>query len=303
MPELPDIVVYVEALERVVLGRTVMGARITSPFLLRSAGVEPPELNGRTVTAIRRLGKRIVIALDDDLFAVLHLMIAGRLHWKRARAPIPKRSGLAALDFDQGTLLVTEAGTKHRASLHLVRGAPAVAALDPGGLEVLSSSLEAFGAALTRESHTLKRALTDPHLFSGIGNAYSDEILHAARLSPLTLTSRLSDEEIARLYQATRRTLNDWTEHLRAELGGEGFPEHVTAFRPAMAVHGRYRKPCPVCGAPVLRIRYAENEVNYCATCQTGGRVLADRALSRLLREDWPRSLEAWEERLGTGGS
>jgi formamidopyrimidine-DNA glycosylase len=303
MPELPDIVLYVEALERVVLGRRVAGARITSPFLLRSAGVEPLELNGRTVTAIRRLGKRIVIALDDELFAVLHLMIAGRLHWKQAGAPIPKRSGLAALDFDEGTLVVTEAGTKHRASLHLVRGAPAVAALDPGGLEVLGASLEAFGAALTRESHTLKRALTDPHVFSGIGNAYSDEILHAARLSPLTLTSRLSDEETARLYQATRSTLHEWTERLRAELeGGEGFPEHVTAFRPGMAVHGRYRKPCPVCGAPVLRIRYAENEVNYCAICQTGGRVLADRALSRLLREDWPRSLEAWEERLGPGG-
>ena len=227
---------------------------------------------------------------------VLHLMIAGRLHWKPAGAPIPRRAGLAAVDFPNGTLLLTEAGTKHRASLHILRGAAALAAHDPGGLDVLAATLEQFQSALTRESHTLKRALTDPHLLDGIGNAYSDEILHAARLSPLRLTGQITPEESERLFHAVRHTVTSWMARLRAETG-EAFPEKVTAFRDGMAVHGRFRKPCPVCGSPVQRIRYAENEVNYCATCQTGGRLLADRSLSRLLKQDWPRSLEEWEER------
>ncbi len=300
MPELPDIVVYLEALERRIPGRPLLRCRITSPFLLRSAGVQPAELESRAVVGLRRLGKRIVIAFECDLAAVIHLMIAGRLHWKPPSAQIPRRNGLAAFDFAEGSLLVTEAGTKHRASLHLVRGSVGIAALDPGGLEVLSATLQEFKDVLTVESHTLKRTLTDPKLFSGIGNAYSDEILHAARLSPLTLTSRLSDEEVARLYRATQETLQTWTARLRAETG-TSFPEKVTAFRPAMAVHGRYRLPCPVCAAPVQRIRYAENEVNYCPRCQTGGKVLADRALSRLLKTDWPRSLDEWEERFRPG--
>ncbi len=300
MPELPDIVVYLEALERRIPGRPLLRCRITSPFLLRSAGVQPAELEGRAVVGLRRLGKRIVIAFEGDLAAVIHLMIAGRLHWKPPSAQIPRRNGLAAFDFAEGSLLLTEAGTKHRASLHLVRGSVGIAALDPGGLEVLSATLQEFKDVLTVESHTLKRTLTDPKLFSGIGNAYSDEILHAARLSPLTLTSRLSDEEVARLYRATQETLQTWTARLRAETG-TSFPEKVTAFRPAMAVHGRYRLPCPVCAAPVQRIRYAENEVNYCPRCQTGGKVLADRALSRLLKTDWPRSLDEWEERFRPG--
>ncbi len=300
MPELPDIVVYLEALERRIPGRPLLRCRITSPFLLRSAGVQPAELEGRAVVGLRRLGKRIVIAFEGDLAAVIHLMIAGRLHWKPPSAQIPRRNGLAAFDFAEGSLLLTEAGTKHRASLHLVRGSVGIAALDPGGLEVLSATLQEFKDVLTVESHTLKRTLTDPKLFSGIGNAYSDEILHAARLSPLALTSRLSDEEVGRLYRATQETLQTWTARLRAETG-TGFPEKVTAFRPAMAVHGRYRLPCPVCAAPVQRIRYAENEVNYCPRCQTGGKVLADRALSRLLKTDWPRSLDEWEERFRPG--
>jgi formamidopyrimidine-DNA glycosylase len=251
---------------------------------------------GRVVTGLSRLGKRIVIELDGEVFLVLHLMIAGRLHWKVAGAALPKRRGLAAFDFSTGTLTLTEAGTRQRASLHLAAGSAELAALDPGGIDVLQADLTAFHKALTRENHTLKRALTDPRILSGIGNAYSDEILHAARLSPLALTQRLPAEDIARLHHATRETLLAWLERLRSRTG-DGFPEKVTAFREGMAVHGRYRQPCPVCGAPVQRIRYAENEANYCARCQTGGRILMDRALSRLLNDDWPRSLEEWEER------
>ena len=296
MPELPDIVLYLEALKPRILGARLERLRIPSPFLVRS--VDPPHsaVEGRTVEGLARLGKRVVIELDGELSVVLHLMIAGRLHWKDAGAALPKRRGLAAFDFTTGTLLLTEASTKHRASLHLVRGRPALAALDPGGLDVLTADLHAFRAALIRENHTLKRALTDPRLFSGIGNAYSDEILHAARLSPLALTGKLDDAEIARLHRATHDTLTAWVECLRAETGA-GFPENVTAFREGMAVHGRYGQPCVACGAPVQRIRYAENEANYCARCQTNGKVLADRAFSRLLKDDWPRSLEEWEER------
>jgi len=296
MPELPDIVIYIEALERRILGRRLIRCRIINPFVLRSAGVQLAELEGRGVLELRRLGKRIVIRFEDDLAAVIHLMIAGRLHWKPPDAHLSRRNGLAAFDFAEGSLLLTEAGSKHRASLHLVRGAAAVDALDPRGLELAASTLQQFKDALTRENHTVKRTLTDPKVFSGIGNAYSDEILHAARLSPLALTSRLADEEIAQLFRAVRETLETWTARLREETG-DGFPEKVTAFRPAMAVHGRYRLPCPVCAAPVQRIRYAENEVNYCPRCQTGGKLLADRALSRLLKTDWPRSLDEWEER------
>jgi len=302
MPELPDIVVYLEALQSRVVGERLERLRIASPFLLRSIEPRPEELAGRVVRRVARLGKRIVFGFDDDYFVILHLMIAGRLRWKQPGAPIPGRLGLAAFDFPAGTLLLTEAGSKHRASLYLARGAAGLAAHDPGGIDVLAADLGAFRATLTRESHTLKRALTDPRLVSGVGNAYSDEILHAAKLSPLKLTTQLTAEEVERLHHATRDTLLTWIERLR-KATGNGFPEGVTAFREEMAVHGRYRKPCPVCGSPVQRIRYAENEVNYCATCQTGGRVLADRALSRLLQEDWPRSLEEWEARLpGTPG-
>ncbi len=297
MPELPDIVVYLEALQSRVVGERLERLRIASPFLLRSIEPRPEELAGRVVRRVARLGKRIVFGFDDDYFVILHLMIAGRLRWKQPGAPIPGRLGLAAFDFPAGTLLLTEAGSKHRASLYLARGAAGLAAHDPGGIDVLAADLGAFRATLTRESHTLKRALTDPRLVSGVGNAYSDEILHAAKLSPLKLTTQLTAEEVERLHHATRDTLLTWIERLR-KATGNGFPEGVTAFREEMAVHGRYRKPCPVCGSPVQRIRYAENEVNYCATCQTGGRVLADRALSRLLQEDWPRSLEEWEARL-----
>jgi len=298
LPELPDIALYLHALRPRVVGERLERLRIASPFLLRSADPPVDDLAGRAVTDVRRLGKRIVFALDDDYFVVLHLMIAGRLHWKPAGAPIPRRAGVAAFDFPNGTLLLTEAGTKHRASLYLVHGADALAAHDPGGLDVLTATLAQFRTALTRESHTLKRALTDPRVFDGIGNAYSDEILHAARLSPLRLTSQVSAEESDRLFHAIRSTLHTWISRLQAETG-DGFPEKVTAFRPGMAVHGRFRQPCPVCGSPVQRIRYAANEVNYCPTCQTGGRLLADRALSRLLREDWPRTLEEWEEQIG----
>ena len=296
MPELPDIALYLDALAARVVGKPLERLRIASPFLLRTADPPVADLVGRAIRDVRRLGKRIVLALEDDYFVVLHLMIAGRLHWKPAGAPIPRRAGLAAFDFPNGTLLLTEAGTKHRASLHILRGAAALAAHDPGGLDVLAATLEQFQSALTRESHTLKRALTDPHLLDGIGNAYSDEILHAARLSPLRLTGQITPEESERLFHAVRHTVTSWMARLRAETG-EAFPENVTAFRDGMAVHGRFRKPCPVCGSPVQRIRYAENEVNYCATCQTGGRLLADRSLSRLLKQDWPRSLEEWEER------
>lgn len=298
MPELPDIALYVHALAPRVVGARLEGLRIASPFLLRTAAPPVTDLAGRTIREVRRLGKRIVFGFQDDYFAVLHLMIAGRLHWKPAAAPLKGRSSLAAFDFAHGTLLLTEAGSKHRASLHVVRGAAALADFDRGGLDVLGATLEQLRAALSRESHTLKRALTDPTLFDGIGNAYSDEILHAARLSPLRLTSQLTPDESERLFLAARRTLGDWIERLRVGVG-DSFPKKVTAFRPGMAVHGRFRQPCPVCGSPVQRIRYAENEVNYCATCQTGGRVLADRSLSRLLKQDWPRSLEEWEERVG----
>ena len=297
MPELPDVTVYVEALERRVLGAQLERVRVASPFVLRS--VDPPirEADGRRVTGVRRLGKRVVLSLEPDLFLVIHLMIAGRLRWRDRGKPLPKRRGLAAFEFPVGTVHFTEEGTQRRAGLWLVRGEAALAAHDPGGLEPLTSSLDAFQGVLRRERHTLKRALTDPHLFSGIGNAYSDEILHAAGLSPLQMTTNLDEGEVARLHDATRLVLTAWTDRLRAEVG-DGFPEKVTAFREGMAVHGRYRQPCPVCSSPVQRIRYAENEVNYCAKCQTGGKLLADRGLSRLLKEDWPRSLDEWEERL-----
>jgi formamidopyrimidine-DNA glycosylase len=294
MPELPDVMVYLECLQRRVAGQTLHKVRLTSPFLLRS--VQPPlaEAEGKTVRALRRLGKRIVFELSGELFLVLHLMIAGRLHWKPPGAKPPGRVGLAAFDFPAGTLVLTEAGTKRRASLHLVQGEGGLAEHQPGGLEVLDADPAAFTAALRRENHTLKRALTDPRLFSGIGNAYSDEILHRARFSPLTWTSRLTDAESARLFEAARATLREWLERLRAE-AGDGFPEKVTAFRADMAVHGRFGQPCPVCGTGVRRIVYAENETNYCPRCQTGGKVLADRSLSRLLKGDWPRSVEEWE--------
>jgi formamidopyrimidine-DNA glycosylase len=295
MPELPDVVVYIEALERRILGQTLQRIRLGSPFLLRS--VEPPitEAYRKKVVGLKRLGKRIVIALEGDLYLVIHLMIAGRLHWKSAGAPVTRKLGLAAFDFPAGTLLLTEAGTKKRASLHLVLGEQSLGEHERGGLEVLEADLASFREALTRENHTLKRALTDPTLFSGIGNAYSDEILHAAKLSPVKQTRQLSDEETERLYNATRNTLADWVERLRTE-AKENFPEKVTAFRKDMAVHGKYKKPCPVCGSPVQRIVYAENETNYCAKCQTGGRLLADRALSRLFKADWPKTLEEMEE-------
>jgi formamidopyrimidine-DNA glycosylase len=301
MPELPDVQVYLEALASRIVGATLTGLRIWSPFVVRS--VDPPaaEASGRSVTGLRRAGKRIVVELDGELFLIIHLMIAGRLHWRRAGAKPPGKIGLAAFDFQHGTLLMTEAGSKRRASLHLVRGRERLREHDPGGLEVLETTLADFRLALTRETHTLKRVLTDPRLFSGIGNAYSDEILHRARLSPIKLTHQLDEHEIVRLFDATRRTLVEWIERLRRE-AGDAFPEHVTAFHPAMAVHGRYGQPCPECGSPVQRIVYAENETNYCPRCQTGGRLLADRALSRLLRQDWPRTVEELEERRRTNG-
>jgi formamidopyrimidine-DNA glycosylase len=297
LPELPDVVVYLEALERRILGRALVAVRFLSPFVLRT--VEPPvaALYGRRVLQLRRMGKRIVLGFEDDLFLVIHLMIAGRLRWGQPGAKAPGRIGLAAFDFDGGTLLLTEAGSKRRASLHVVAGDAALAEFQRGGLEPLEASEAEFATRLRVESHTLKRGLTDPRLFSGIGNAYSDEILHRARLSPLELTGRLSDEETARLYAATRAVLTEWTERLRRETG-DGFPEKVTAFREGMAVHGRFGQPCPACGARVQRIRYAENETNYCPSCQTEGRLLADRGLSRLLKEDWPRSLDELDERL-----
>jgi len=294
MPELPDVLLYVEHLLARLAGATLERVRVVSPNLLRTA--EPPlsHAEGRGVRGVRRMGKRVVLALEGDLFLVFHLMIAGRFHWRAAGAKVPARVGLAAFDFPSGTLILTEASSAKRASLHVVAGEAALRALDPGGLEPLAASLEEFRAALARGNHTLKRSLTDPRLFSGIGNAYSDEILHRARLSPLQLTSRLDAGEIERLHRATRATLAEWTERLRRETG-DAFPEKVTAFREGMAVHGRYGKPCPDCGAPVQRIVYAENETNYCARCQTGGRRLADRALSRLLHDDWPRTLDELE--------
>jgi formamidopyrimidine-DNA glycosylase len=291
MPELPDIVLYIEHLEKRILGEPLLVARLATPFLVRT--VEPPlsAAHGRRVVALRRIGKRIVVGLEDDLILVLHLMIAGRLRWRPPGAKIPGKVGHVAFDFPRGTLLLTEASTRKRASLHVVRGEAALREHDPGGIEPLDATLAAFRAALLRENHTLKRALTDPRLFSGIGNAYSDEILHRARLSPLALTRRLVEEEVARLHAATGETLALWIERLRAE-AGDAFPEKVTAFREGMAAHGRFRQPCPACGSPIQRIVYAENETNYCARCQTGGRLLADRALSRLLKRDWPRSLD-----------
>jgi len=302
VPELPDIVAYLTALGPRVLGQRLESVRLGSPFLLRS--VDPPlrEVEGRTVTGLRRLGKRIVFELEGALFVVLHLMIAGRLHWRRPGARVGGRGALAALDFPGGSLVLSEASTRKRASLHVVAGARALSEFDRGGLEVLESEAADFRDALIRENHTLKRALTDPRLFSGIGNAYSDEILHRARLSPARLTRQLTEEEVARLHAAAREVLEQWTDRFVAE-ARERFPERVTAFREGMAVHGRYGKPCPVCGAPVQRVVYAENEANYCATCQTGGRLLADRALSQLLRRDWPRTLEELEERKKGAGA
>lgn len=294
MPELPDIVVYIEALEKRILGERLDRVRIASPFLLRTATPPVRDAEGKTVVQLRRLGKRICIALDNDIWLVLHLMIAGRLHWRKRDAKVSPPRGLAAFDFANGTLLWTEAGSQKRASLHVVTGEDGLSALDPGGLEVLESDLERFAAVLTSANHTLKRALTDPRLFSGIGNAYSDEILFEARLSPLALTQKLKPEEIERLFAAVRTCLIQWTDRLRQEAGDE-FPEKVTAFRPGMAVHGRYKEPCPRCLTKIQRIRYASNETNYCPNCQTGGKLLADRSLSRLLREDWPRTPEAME--------
>jgi formamidopyrimidine-DNA glycosylase len=299
MPELPDIVVYIEALEKRILGQTLEAVRIVSPFLLRTATPPLSSAPGKKVLHLRRVGKRICIGLEDELWLVLHLMIAGRLHWCARkpglnRAKLSAHGNFAAFDFPAGSLLWTEAGSQKRASLHVVAGEAGLGALDPGGLDVFDSDLEKFAAVLLSANHTLKRTLTDPRLFSGIGNAYSDEILFEARLSPLALTQKLTVPEIKRLFDATRATLTHWLERLRAE-AGEKFPEKVTAFRPGMAVHGRYKQPCPRCHTKIQRIRYAANETNYCPTCQTGGKLLADRALSRLLREDWPRTMEELE--------
>ena len=296
MPELPDIELYLAALRPRIVGRTLRQVRLGTPFLLRS--VDPPleAAVGREVQGVRRLGKRIVWELDDELFLIFHLMIAGRFRWRQREAAIPKRLGLAAFDFAEGTLLLTEASTQKRASLHVARGEAALAQLDPGGLEIMSAELPAFAEILQKENHTLKRALTDPHLFSGIGNAYSDEILHMARMSPFKLTKQLTADEIRAIYSATRQTLHDWTARLQEETGDE-FPEKVTAFREGMAVHGRFGKPCPRCGTPVQRIVHGEHEVNYCPSCQTEGRLLADRSLSRLLKDDWPRTLVELEQR------
>jgi formamidopyrimidine-DNA glycosylase len=302
MPELPDIVVYIEALEPRILGQKLERVRLASPFVLRT--VKPPiqALQGQAVRSLRRIGKRIAIGLENDCWLVLHLMIAGRLHWREPGAKLARHTALAAFDFAHGSLVLTEAGSSKRASLHVVAGDENLRALDPGGLEALAADRSEFAARLTSENHTLKRALTDPHLFSGIGNAYSDEILHAAKLSPVALTGRLTNEEITTLYEATRATLQHWTAELRREARG-GFPEKVTAFREGMAVHGRFGKPCPRCGAKVQRIRYADNETNYCARCQTGGKLLADRSLSRLLKQDWPRTLEELEALKGRYGN
>jgi formamidopyrimidine-DNA glycosylase len=297
MPELPDVTVYVEHLERLLKGQALRRVRLASPFVLRSVSPPLAAVQGRRLIAVTRLGKRLVFTFEENLFLVLHLMIAGRLRWKAAGAAIPKRLGLLAMDFDAGTLLLTEAGTKKRAWLRLVAGEGALHALDPGGLEPLGIGRDAFAERLRGENHTLKRALTDPRLFSGIGNAYSDEILHRAKLSPVALTSRLTDAEVTRLHAAVGDTLLEWTDRLLRD-AADRFPEKVTAFRPEMAVHGKFGKPCPACGRPVQRIVYANNETNYCPKCQTGGRLLADRSLSRLLHGDWPKSLEEMEERM-----
>ena len=296
VPELPDVDLYVHALRPRIVGQTIRRVRLAAPFLLRS--VEPPlsAVEGRAVEEVSRLGKRIVIDAGAELYLVIHLMIAGRFRWRPPDTKVPGKVGLLALEFDHGTLILTEAGSKRRASLHVVQGRAALTQHDPGGIEVLEARLEEFAQALRRENHTLKRALTDPQVFSGIGNAYSDEILHAARLSPFKQTQSIGDDEVARLFEAVRTTLVGWSTRLREETGA-GFPEKVTAFREGMAVHGRYRQPCPVCGSPVQRVVYAANEANYCATCQTGGRLLADRSLSRLLRDDWPRTLEELERK------
>lgn len=298
MPELPDVELYLAALRPRLAGTPIERVRVASPFFVRTFDPPIAAVEGHVVGSLRRVGKRLVWELDADLFIVVHLMIAGRLRWREKGAAIPGQLGLAALDFPDGTLLFTEAGSRKRASLHVVRGASAVAALDPGGADVFSMELAAFGAALRGANHTLKRSLTDPHLFSGIGNAYSDEILHAAQLSPVRLTQALTDDEIGRLFESTRQVLSTWTKKLIEETG-DRFPEKVTAFRPGMAVHGRFRQPCPRCGEPVQRIVYARNEANYCARCQTGGRLLADRAWSRLLRQDWPKTLEESEAARG----
>lgn len=294
MPELPDVTVYLEALETRIRGKRLERVRLLNPFLLRTADPPIASVEGKTVTGLLRVGKRIVLALEGDLFLVVHLMIAGRLHWSDKGSEKRGRNVLALFEFENGTLSLTEAGTKRRASLHLVRGAAGLKALDPGGLDVMRVELAQFAQQLKSENHTLKRAITNPHLFSGIGNAYSDEILHRARLSPLAMTANLSDEDTERLYRATQQVMNEWIVRLRED-AGTGFPEKVTAFRDAMAVHGKYGQPCPVCGAPVQRIVFAENEVNYCARCQTGGKILADRALSRLLKKSWPRSIDELE--------
>jgi len=294
VPELPDIVVYIEALEKRILDRTLERVLIVSPFLLRTAVPPLSSTEGKRVTRLRRIGKRICIGLEDDLWLVLHLMIAGRLHWRKGKAKVSKPRGLAAFEFDQGTLLWTEAGSQKRASLHVVEGESGLQSLDPGGIEIFDSSPTEFARVLQSANHTLKRALTDPRLFSGIGNAYSDEILFEAQLSPLALTQKLKPDEIERLYYAARANLERWTELLRKQTG-LSFPEGVTAFRPGMAVHGRYKEPCVRCGTKIQRIRYAANETNYCPTCQTGGKLLADRSLSRLLREDWPKTPEDLE--------
>src|SRR5216117_697783 len=298
MPELPDITIYLEALAPRIVGQRLERAPVVSPSLLRT--VDPPlsAAEGRKVVALRRIGKRIVWEMEGQLFLVFHLMIAGRFKWRPAGTSAPAKVGLASFDFPSGTLLLTEASPKKRASLHVVNGEAGLAAHDPGGLDVIEADLATFKTRLQSESHTLKRALTDPHLFDGIGNWLSDEILHAAKLSPFQLTGKLSDAEVARLYDAARSTTRRWIEKLRSDTGTK-FPEKVSAFKDGMAVHGRYKEPCPVCGSPIQRIRYADNEANYCATCQTGGRVLADRSLSRLLKADWPRSLEEWEAKLG----
>ena len=294
MPELPDITIYIEALQARLLNQPLEKIRLGNPFLLRT--FEPPirSAEGKNVVGFQRIGKRIVFELEDELFLAFHLMITGRFHWKKRGIAVPRKYGHAAFDFPMATLLLTEMGTKKRASLHLVQGRENLAAHDPGGLEIFAADLASFKAALTRENHTLKRTLTDPHVFSGIGNAYSDEILHRAKLSPIKQTKLLSDDEIARLFHATRECMAEWIERLRKDTGNN-FPERVTAFRDDMAVHGKFRKPCPACGAPVQRIVYADNETNYCAKCQTGGKLLADRSLSRLLKDDWPRTLEALE--------
>jgi formamidopyrimidine-DNA glycosylase len=294
MPELPDVKVYVEALQTRVIGHELIRALIKSPFLLRTADPPLSATQGRTVQGVRRLGKQIAIGVAGDLWLVMHLKIAGRLHWNTTSPKLGGRNLLAAFEFDNGWLSLTEAGTQHRASLHVAKGEAGLGALSAGGIEPLDASLAAFSVALRSANHTLKRSLTDPHILSGIGNAYSDEILHRAQLSPIAMTQKLTDQEIERLYDATRVTLHEWTDRLRAEAVG-AFPEKVTAFRPGMAVHGRYGQPCPRCGAKVQRIRYASNETNYCAPCQTSGRLLADRAFSRLLHEDWPRTLDELE--------